>query len=1305
MIKKLFRRSRRNATHTLARSCSLESLESRRLFSGYSVTRVSLASDGSAPTDASGTSSVSADGNLVVFTSTAALTPGVNETGDDFVYLRNVSANTTTLISKAPDGSQPNAKAAEPEISSNGQFIVYSSPASNLPGAANNNGEPNIFLYNISTDTTTLISQGLAGAPADSSSSTPTISSDGTKIAFLSNADNLVANDTNQASDIFVYNTTTSTMSRVSTDSGNNQVLGASYSPALAAGGGYVAFVSDSANLISNDTNNIADVFLKNLSTGSVQRLSVSTAGLQADGKSGRIAIDSDGQWVAFESSANNLVSGDTYNLNPSANPDLTEIFLRDVADNITTRISVGANNLQANGVSTKPAISANGRFVTYTSAATNLIASDANGKTDIFLYDRTVPTAAPRRISSGPNDTEANDDSDDSSISGDANAEFITFRSNATNLVASDQNGVGDIFLKDRLAVPHATAAGSPDGTNPVDIAPGDITPAGNDGTDFGFGDVANSAGVLRTFTIRNSGSDNLNLSGTPIITITGTNAADFTVITQPSTSGPIAPDGTVTFVIKFLPLTSGGIHTAVIHFSSTDPTTPNYTFTVSGIALDSSNTSRLLITQGATTVPADPTTPFSFGNLPLNSANKTLVFTLTNVSTQNLTLDPVTLDPADGFVITSSLDTLTIAPGASANFTLGMTASITGAASATVHLSNTGADNITSSFTLSGAVTVPSITVLQNTTTLTAGQTIDFGSVVSGSTSVTKTLTIRNDGLAPLIITSITPPSGFSAGAASTTTIQAGQTATFDLTLSSATAAGAKSGQLTISTNDPVAPIYVLTLTGSVTVPSISLTLNGSSLTTGTTLNFPAGVLNQSGPTKTITITNSGAAPLNIGAPTVSPATSGGTVYFSTDKTTTFTIAAGQSSTILISELTATFGALTGNTLSFTTNDTNNPTYTLPLTGSNISQPLTILVDGVASSSQSIPLGKVPQSPSRITRTITLRNDGTKTINLTGSISLTPGFTLSSNPSTTSLASGASTTFSISFVPLAAGTQSGILSVSTDDSSHPTFTAGISATVTPVAKTTVAIDSVTVSKLPSVITGGIPASANIATAKVTLHNYSAATVTGSYKITLYATQSAVPTPGVDKVLGTLTVSLKLAPKSQAAYSVKLSFPAPPVDGAYTIAALLTGAKADPVFHVASAPIPYRIERAAAKLGKGSLASPAVTVARGKKATQIFSLANSGNTAITGSLSADLYLSTDATLSHATKIGTITGLKINVKAKASQKLTISFTPLKSIAAGSYTLLLVMKKVTSPTASSFLNSGLLSAGKITVTTK
>jgi Tol biopolymer transport system component len=183
-----------------------------------------------------------------------------------------------------------------------------------------------------------------------------------------------------------------------------------SYTPSISADGRYVAFYSNASNLVGDDTNNKADIFVYDTVANTTRRVSVDDNGIQRNNNSGNPSISANGRYVAFESGVSTLVSGDTNNTG--------DIFVYDTVANTTRRVSVDDNGTQGNGESFSPSISADGRYVAFYSLASNLVSGDTNGAGDIFVYDTVANTT--RRVSVGDNGIQGNGDSGSPSISAD---------------------------------------------------------------------------------------------------------------------------------------------------------------------------------------------------------------------------------------------------------------------------------------------------------------------------------------------------------------------------------------------------------------------------------------------------------------------------------------------------------------------------------------------------------------------------------------------------------------------------------------------------------------------------------------------------------------------------------------------------------------------------------------------------------------------------------------------------------------------------------------------------------------------
>ena len=286
---------------------------------------------------------------------------------------------------------------------------------------------------------TALVSKSSAGAKGDGPSEEPSISRTGRYVAFDSNAGNLVPGDTNGTSDCFVRDLSSGATERVSVSSGGIEGDAQCFGPAISQSGRFVAFRSSATNL-GGSTNGTWQIYLRDRWTGTTTLVSGRVGGGDGgDGQSDDPAMSGDGRFVVYQSIATNLVPGDTNNQK--------DVFLYDRVTGSTDRVSIQSNGGEANGASEDPAISANGRFVTFHSAAANLVKGDTNKRHDIFIRDRVSGKTS--RISVGLNDRQANGASLNPAVS--STGRFVAYESVATNLVTTDRNSDNDVFVYDR--------------------------------------------------------------------------------------------------------------------------------------------------------------------------------------------------------------------------------------------------------------------------------------------------------------------------------------------------------------------------------------------------------------------------------------------------------------------------------------------------------------------------------------------------------------------------------------------------------------------------------------------------------------------------------------------------------------------------------------------------------------------------------------------------------------------------------------------------------------------------------------
>jgi len=272
---------------------------------------------------------------------------------------------------------------------------------------------------------TTRVSVDSTGAQANGKSRLPAISGDGRFVAFYSEASNLVVGDTNGVGDVFVHDRQTGATTCVSVDSSAVEANSWSSSPAISGDGRFVAFYSEASNLVVGDMNGFGDIFVHDRQTGVTTRVSVDSSGTEANGapqEYSAITISTDGRYVGFSSEANNLVSGDTNGVE--------DAFVHDRQTGVTTRVSVDSSGTEANSSSGSPEISGDGRYVAFSSAATNLVAGDTNDKSDAFVHDR--QTGATTRVSINTSGEQADGGGHSVDISGDGR--YVVFLSKSSD-------------------------------------------------------------------------------------------------------------------------------------------------------------------------------------------------------------------------------------------------------------------------------------------------------------------------------------------------------------------------------------------------------------------------------------------------------------------------------------------------------------------------------------------------------------------------------------------------------------------------------------------------------------------------------------------------------------------------------------------------------------------------------------------------------------------------------------------------------------------------------------------------------
>ncbi len=304
------------------------------------------------------------------------------------------------LVSRNAAGVAADGSSHFPSISGDGNVVIFSSVANNL-SAEDNDAVFNIFARDLTSGRTTLVNRatGVTGAAADGDGVwTPRVSGDGTRVVFDSAADNLATDDNKLYANIFVRDLAAGTTTFVSRAGGpaGAAPIGSSFEPAIAPDGNRVAFATGAVNVSDEDDDTpspagggVVDVFLRDLTTNATILVSRESglAGTGGNSSSDQPALSADGRYVAFLSQADNLSTADN---NPYSN-----VFVRDTALGTTILASRagGAAGPAANSFSGSPAISADGRFVAFTSSATNLSPDDTDTRPDIYVRDTVTDT------------------------------------------------------------------------------------------------------------------------------------------------------------------------------------------------------------------------------------------------------------------------------------------------------------------------------------------------------------------------------------------------------------------------------------------------------------------------------------------------------------------------------------------------------------------------------------------------------------------------------------------------------------------------------------------------------------------------------------------------------------------------------------------------------------------------------------------------------------------------------------------------------------------------------------------------
>jgi Ca2+-binding RTX toxin-like protein len=445
-----------------------------------SMSRISISTTGRPGNIASILPEISGDGRFITFTSqSTTLDPTGGSNGDfSHVYLRDTLTGTTTLVTMGFDGTPAYTGGGYSSVSNDGRFVCFVSYPGEFVQGENAAGSETIYVRDMASGTTISIPQVV---PGGATLGDPHMSGDGRYVVYW------------QGGDVYRYDLLTRQTENASLPITGVVANGGSYFGDVSHDGRYVVFMSDATNLLDldgNDDNGANDIFLRDMATGALARVSLTDADGQINGHSSDAAVSDNGRYVVFTSAASNLIAG------PSSGHD--QIFIRDTVANTTKIVSAATGAIQGDGDSSSADVSANGRYVVFTSESDDLVAGDVNGLSDVFLRD--MVTGSMVMLSKAASGGVSNGASNDAHISADGR--YVTFTSAASNLTPGDSNNTADIFRVSLFATNATDILIGGDGADSISGLGGDDIISGG----FGADSMAGGAGS-DTYYVENAG------------------------------------------------------------------------------------------------------------------------------------------------------------------------------------------------------------------------------------------------------------------------------------------------------------------------------------------------------------------------------------------------------------------------------------------------------------------------------------------------------------------------------------------------------------------------------------------------------------------------------------------------------------------------------------------------------------------------------------------------------------------------------------------------------------------------------
>jgi Tol biopolymer transport system component len=421
-----------------------------------------LTTGGAQISTASGNAAISQDSRYIAFVSSDPNVVAGDTNGYADIFVHDRATGNTTRVSVGTGGVQANGYSRNPAFSGDGRFVAFESAAPNLaPGDTMTFPEDDVYVHDRQTGVTVRVSN-LPSGVADDFSTDPSLSATGRYVAFSSANPAIVPGGTQAG--VYVHDRDVdadgiydepglTSMERVSVATTGVEANGTSEHPAISADGLLVSFDSTATNLATSV--GPWNVYVRDRVAGTTTLVSVSSQGDPGDGFSSTPAVSADGRIVTFSSSSSNLVADDT-NTCPGVGGNCPDVFAHDRQTGITERVSVSTSGAQTDGYSQDASINADGRFITFWSHASNLVPGDSNSCLtylpscpDVFLRDRLTGATTRLSVDSAGNQASGASQGSRRSAINDS-GRFVAFDSDAINLVPNDTNMAGDVFLRD---------------------------------------------------------------------------------------------------------------------------------------------------------------------------------------------------------------------------------------------------------------------------------------------------------------------------------------------------------------------------------------------------------------------------------------------------------------------------------------------------------------------------------------------------------------------------------------------------------------------------------------------------------------------------------------------------------------------------------------------------------------------------------------------------------------------------------------------------------------------------------------